>query len=229
MSRHPNLIGSRFGKLVVTGQAESDASGHRRWLCQCDCGGTTTTSTGNLTCGHTLSCGCNRSRDLTGRRFGKLSVVERSDRYSIRGERKCRLWMCRCDCGRITYVSTDSLTASGERSCLACAAKYNSAKARAGAGYVDGTQLSRIRNMKPGAANTSGARGVYYDKKQNRWRARLKFKGKIMNFGSYDKFEDAVAARKAAEREYFGEFLEKHDPGSTATQETAEQEDSAKL
>ena len=29
-----------------------------------------------------------------------------------------------------------------------------------------------------------------------------------MNFGSYAKFEDAVAARKAAEEEYFGAFLE---------------------
>ena len=62
--------------------------------------------------------------------------------------------------------------------------------------------------MEPTAANTSGCRGVYYDKKTNKYRARLKFKGKIMNFGSYSKFEDAVAARKVAEEEYFGAFLE---------------------
>ena len=33
-----NLIGKRFGKLVVLNRAENDASGHTRWLCQCDCG-----------------------------------------------------------------------------------------------------------------------------------------------------------------------------------------------
>lgn len=154
--------------------------------------------------------------------------MERSDRYSIRDESKCSLWMCCCDCGRITYVSTDSLKASGERSCPACAAKYNSAKARAGAGYVDGTQLSRIRNMKPGAANTSGARGVYHNKKQNRWRARLKFKGKIMSFGSCDNFEDALTARKKAEEEYFSTFLEEHDAGSGDVKRSSEQEN-AKL
>lgn len=56
--------------------------------------------------------------------------------------------------------------------------------------------------------NTSGARGVYFEKRSNKWRARLTFKGKIMSFGSFVKFEDAVSARKQAEKIYFGEFLE---------------------
>ena len=30
----------------------------------------------------------------------------------------------------------------------------------------------------------------------------------VVNFGSFSKFEDAVAARKAAEEEYYGAFLE---------------------
>ena len=47
-----------------------------------------------------------------------------------------------------------------------------------------------------------------------------------MSFGFYEKFEDAVAARKAAEKEYFGEFLEEHDSSSTVVKGTAEQEDS---
>jgi hypothetical protein len=75
-------------------------------------------------------------------------------------------------------------------------------KARDAAGYVGGTQLSRIANMQPPSVNSSGVRGVQYDKRAKKFRARLKFKGKLMNFGSYEKFEDAVAARKAAELEY---------------------------
>ena len=66
---------------------------------------------------------------------------------------------------------------------------------------MGGTQISRIKDMKPTSANSSGVRGVYYEKKANKWRARLRFKGKIMDFGSYERFEDAVAARKAAEKE----------------------------
>lgn len=163
--------------------------------------------------------------DITGRRFGKLTVIELSDRYGTRGARKCRLWKCQCDCGQITYLATDSLKAPGERSCPTCAAKHNAAKAREGAGFIGGTQLSRIRNMKPIATNTSGVRGVYYEQEHNRWRARLKFKGKLMNFGSYDKFEDAVAARKKAEEEYFGTFLEEHDSDSIGAKSANEQEE----
>lgn len=32
--------------------------------------------------------------------------------------------------------------------------------------------------------------------------------GKLLSFGSFTRFEDAVAARKAAEIEYYGAFLE---------------------
>ena len=38
-------------------------------------------------------------------------------------------------------------------------------------------------------------------------RARLKFKGRLINFGSYKDFDDAVRARKSAEREYYGKYL----------------------
>lgn len=76
--------------------------------------------------------------------------------------------------------------------------------------FVGGTQITKIADMKPTAANTSGARGVYFEKRSNKWRARLTFKGKIMSFGSFARFEDAVFARKEAEKIYFGEFLEEN-------------------
>ncbi len=47
-----------------------------------------------------------------------------------------------------------------------------------------------------------------YNPKTNRYRARLKFKGRIMSFGTYPTFEEAVQARKDAEKQYFGGFLE---------------------
>ncbi len=39
----------------------------------------------------------------------------------------------------------------------------------------------------------------------------MKFKGKVMNFGSFSNFENAVQARKKAEEIYFGEFLESYE------------------
>lgn len=146
--------------------------------------------------------------DLTGKKYGKLTVLGLSDKRGSRGRVTRPLWECRCECGAITYKASDTLKNSEISMCAACAAKYASGKARQAAGYVGGTQVTKIREMSLTAANNSGVRGVTYEESSNRWRARLCFKGKNMSFGSYAKFEDAVAARKAAEIEVFGAFLE---------------------
>lgn len=145
--------------------------------------------------------------DLTGQKFGLLTVLEFSDKRGSRGQRTVPLWKCICDCGEITYKATDTLKSRRYVSCAKCASKKAAGKMRESAGFVDGTQISRIKSDRLSASNTSGAKGVYFEKKTQKWRARLKFKGRLMNFGSFDKFEDAVQARKEAEELYFGEFL----------------------
>ena len=203
-----SLIGKSFGMLTVTEQAQSSPSGKRRWVCVCECGKQTVTSTRNLTTGHTKSCGCIKYNDLTGQRIGRLTVLRRSDKRGSRGSRQATLWECRCDCGAITYKATDTLTNPDLSMCNECAGKYAAAKMRENAGFVDGTQISRIKTDRLISSNTSGVRGVYFDKRSGKWRARLKFKGKLMNFGTYSNFDDAVKARKQAEQEIYGEFLE---------------------
>ena len=146
--------------------------------------------------------------DLIGQRFGMLEVIARSDKRGSRGKRSVPLWECRCDCGNITYKPTDKLTSSNKSMCNDCVGKYATEIMREKAGFVEGTQISRIKSDRLIASNTSGARGVYYDKKTGKWRARLRFKGQMFNLGVYSKFEDAVKARKQAEEEIFGRFLE---------------------
>lgn len=121
------------------------------------------------------------------------------------------MWECRCECGVITYKATDSLNNPDESMCATCAGERNSKRARSACGYVAGTQLSKIRSEKTPATNTSGCRGVCYDPKTNRYRARLKFQGKIMSLGTYTNYEDAVKARKRAEEEIFEKFLAAQD------------------
>lgn len=75
-------------------------------------------------------------------------------------------------------------------------------------GYRDGTQISRISSNKLISTNTSGCRGVYYDKNSKKWRARIKFKGKLISLGSYLEFDDAVKARKEAETSIYTSFIE---------------------
>lgn len=208
MREYPSLIGNRYGKLTVIDRAESAADGQRRWLCRCDCGGSHIVTTYNLTSGRTTNCGCRKSPDLTGKVFGRLTVLGRSEKRSPRGARTTPMWQCRCECGEITYKATDTLTNPDTSMCQACAGKENALVARAAAGYVAGTQLSKIRSTGATAENSSGYRGVYYDGKSNRYRVRLKFRGKTVNLGYFDQLEDAIQARQRAEEEIFGAFLQ---------------------
>ena len=147
-------------------------------------------------------------RDLIGEHFGMLEVIRLSDKRGSRGKRTVPLWECRCECGRITYKATDTLKNPEVSMCSECSGKYAATKMRQSSGYVGGTQISRISSDRVSVTNTSGCRGVYLDKKSGKWRARLKFKGQIMSFGSYSLYEDAVKARKQAEDEYFGTYLQ---------------------
>jgi hypothetical protein len=58
-----NLIGQRFGKLIVI-KFVFKKNGNVCWECLCNCGNTTIVNTSNLRRKHTLSCGCLRKKRL---------------------------------------------------------------------------------------------------------------------------------------------------------------------
>ena len=51
--------------------------------------------------------------DLTGQRFGRLTVIERAGNDCI-GQ---VTWRCRCDCGNITVVAGGNLRTGNTQSC----------------------------------------------------------------------------------------------------------------
>lgn len=54
-----DLVGQRFGKLLVLSYAGTDKHHKTLWVCQCDCGSAPITVVGsNLTKGNSKSCGC---------------------------------------------------------------------------------------------------------------------------------------------------------------------------
>ena len=55
--------------------------------------------------------------------------------------------------------------------------------------------------------NTSGRKGVYFDKSRNKWCAHLTVNKKTYNLGRFDTFEEAVAAREMAEQKYHYGFI----------------------
>lgn len=114
-----NLIGRKFGRLLVVAEAEN-RHGRTAWKCKCDCGKIKIIGGKTMIDGNVKSCGClNAERllkqviDLTGKRFGRLRVIQR-DKY-IRP--KTVKWICQCDCGKVKSILGSSLKQKQTISC----------------------------------------------------------------------------------------------------------------
>lgn len=149
-----NLVGRRFGMLTVT-----EFSGYRitpsgqriaQWNCACDCGVSKIVSGRDLRIGDTTSCGCvkrrnlaqglHRSEDLTGLKFGRLTVIKRID---DRVYKNCKtpVWLCKCECGHFVEVLSGNLKVRNKwcRNCVpgrGLRTAYQEAYGRIPDGYV---------------------------------------------------------------------------------------------
>lgn len=119
-TRLVDMTGRRVGRLVALERAVSS----RRvayWLCACDCGNRCVVNGSDLRRGITSSCGCYRAeltstatlKDLTGQRFGILTVVNRESEI---GDGAVR-WRCICDCGSVTVKMATNLKTGHTTSC----------------------------------------------------------------------------------------------------------------
>ena len=112
-----DLTGQRFGRLTVIERDLNNKGNGAYWLCKCDCGNIKSIYGGNLRSGNTKSCGCLRVIDLTGQRFGRLTVIERDFSRNYKDEYTRVYWLCKCDCGNIASVSGGSLRSGRTKSC----------------------------------------------------------------------------------------------------------------
>lgn len=107
-------INDKIGKLTLI-KSLGSFNGKIRWLCKCDCGiEKTVNNIHSLT--KTASCGCSYAlvKDLTGKRFNRLTVIKRSD---VRNKQHQIKWICNCDCGKQTEVLGHCLTTNNTKSC----------------------------------------------------------------------------------------------------------------
>ena len=106
--KRDEMLGKKFGRLVVVRKAGKTKGRKYQYLCQCDCGKTSVVRIDYLRSGHTQSCGCigietkqsnglDRSIDITGQVFGKLTAIKEAGQ-NRKGE---YLYLFRCnECGR---------------------------------------------------------------------------------------------------------------------------------
>lgn len=111
--------GNRYGRWTVMNETLLTEKGEKKWLCRCDCGTEKYVLERSLRYGGSESCGCLRkerafeakSPDLTGMKFGELTVVKRIEGNKKTGAVK---WLCKCSCGA-DYEVYGSLLVTGKR------------------------------------------------------------------------------------------------------------------
>lgn len=68
------------------------------------------------------------------------------------------------------------------------------------------TRSQNLANTKTRSNNTSGFKGVYFDKTKQKWRAIITVNKEIKRLGRFDTPEEAHAAYCEAAKHYYGEF-----------------------
>jgi len=115
-------IGTIIGKWTVIEIADKpieNKTNLKYWKCVCSCKNHTIKIINEQTLKHnkSLSCGCSRLEDLTGQKFGRLTVIEKDE--VMTSEKKETYWKCQCDCGNTVSVSNGHLKdkKKGTKSC----------------------------------------------------------------------------------------------------------------
>jgi hypothetical protein len=120
-----DIAGHRFGRLTAISYAEG------KWLCRCDCGGTTSTVVTKLRSGYSRSCGC-----ISTERFAKLNRVNR--------------YCGPCHCGdHVFAVLTRGYVGllSPEDAHLFEGASWNAHRAKTGGWSVTGTYAKKLHRV----------------------------------------------------------------------------------
>lgn len=227
-----DLTGKKFGHWTVLGRAEDRicSNGHRDiyWVCQCDC----IDQTIKEVCGNTLkrgmskSCGCEQ-RKIAGQYHKKFSTYDfESNEYGIGTTTKGdTFYFDKEDYDKIKDICwLKNLRGyldgqyKGKRYLMYRVIMDVTQKTDF-VDHINGNTMDnrkcnlRIvtpkinlmnRTMQP--SNTSGVTGVTWFKRDSKWMAQIIVDGKHIHLGYYEKFEDAVKARKEAEEKYYGEY-----------------------
>ena len=302
MGKFEDLTGLRFGKLTVIERDEDyiypNGKHAPKWKCICDCGKEHSVRSNYLKYREQPCCpecakeklSSKRMEDLSGKKFGRWTVIERDD-----NRRDKVFWKVRCECGTESSVEAHSLKSGNSKSCGCYASevisktksKYNkydlsgeygkgwdsngnefwfdlddydriknycwsrsrddgdfTANSKNGDTFrtctlylhrfimnvvneslliqVDHINHKRFDNRKCNlrvcshtenqwnkglkSNNTSGTAGVVWNKRKQKWMARIGINKQDIFLGYFTDKNDAIQARKEAEEKYFKQF-----------------------
>lgn len=195
--------GDRFGKWTVIERSDkTDKKGNIYYLCRCDCGNTKEVRASKLKNGESKSCGCVWKKDVTGQKVKRLTFIKPTNGRKNREV----VWECKCNCGNTCYR-----TISEAKNIGSCGKHQGEQgiKNFQKMHYVENTCLERLTN-KIYKNNKSGVKGVCWNKRLQKWQVQIRLKNHNYYIGIYSDIEDAIDARKNAEKEMFEPILEKY-------------------
>lgn len=99
-------------------------------------------------------------KDETGKRYGRLTVIERAETSA---DRRMAYWLCKCDCGNMKVARGVDLRRGGTRSC-GCLQRENGRK-NVVAGYhnlkdLTGERFGKLVVLRTGSGSKHGAKWV---------------------------------------------------------------------
>lgn len=131
MKQIKDRAGEKYGRLTVVNFVKIEDK-KTYWSCKCDCGNVVVKPISYLVAGNCKSCGClnaelSRDRlkkikekgnskslvDLTGKKFGRLTVVKRVENNKFKQVQ----WLCKCECGKEKIICGNSLKDGSIKSC----------------------------------------------------------------------------------------------------------------
>lgn len=160
------------------------------------------------------SCGCLASStqfketNYTNTCFNNIKFLEKTNKKSGTSY----IYKCRCHCGKIFYSAPNVIINKNVKSCGCLRDTTNNIKKARDSikkYYKENTSLLTL-NSKLLSSNTSGYKGVSWDRSRKKWVAQITFKGKKYRLGRYNNIEDAIKARIEAEEKYFKPILDKY-------------------
>lgn len=227
-----NIVGNRYGRLVVVKHDDYRSNKTKRtyWICRCDCDGKLLSIRADSLGKRTFSCGCLQKEVAS--KYCKDNYTKRNN-YNLSGEygigytlNGVKFYFDKDDYYKIKdkcwYLSKLGYLYSKHKNetllmhrvimglCKECKSvvdhiNHNPLDNRK-ANLRITTQNNNCYNKSKQSNNTSGCPGVTFDKSKNKWMAFISYNGKNIFLGRYEKYEDAVKARKEAEERYFGEY-----------------------
>lgn len=215
-----DLTGRIFSRLKVIDffgfKERPDGSRKSAWNCECECGNKVVVESANLKCGHSKSCGCLKVdqnyrhgwndtpeydvfRGMQQRCYNPKT--NKFEKYGGRGIGICDRWLEPDGVGILNFIEDmgprPSLNHTIER------VNVDGDYCPENCIWTDDLSLQAF-NQNKRTNNTSGRTGVQFFKRTGRWVAGIDCRGERIHLGYFDTFEEACAAREAAELKYFG-------------------------